>query len=374
MAEDDSMDWGEEMMVAMKTKKEHAKTTVLVEKKMPELRYTKRVSDVVKRLWDKDTAVQKSDEWYEMRKSCITASDIGSVIPRNEAALEEYVKSVGEIHIDELLQENQYCNQYSDLDEVVLRKCNMVGGFNGNVATEWGSKYEPIAQTFYENLNKKDLLEFGLMIDEENSWLGASPDGITTDGIMLEIKCPLNRPITKIVPLSYWIQQQIQMQVCKLDRCDFMDCHFLEYVRRETWIKMAKEHLDEKGPSRYGAIFTDMGTQRYIYPPTSITTVKGIMDWEQDMYQKNPHGIVCYYEMKEYKITTIKRSKKWFELNKNTIRKAWDIILDVRTNGKDAKLKDSQVILKKFEDNKARPKRKRSEGPKEFDMTKAVIF
>lgn len=366
MVSDD--DWGEALLHTP-AKKSTPSTT----KELPPLLWSSTISPKVMKLWEQDTAVQRSEEWYNMRKSCITASDIGSVIPRTEAALEAYADDYG-LHLDELTQPNQFCNPYSDLDEVVLRKCNMVGGFTGNVATEWGSKYEPVAQTFYERLNKTDLLEFGLMIDPENKWLGASPDGITTTGIMLEIKCPLNRQITSTVPLTYWIQQQIQMQVCKLDRCDFLDCLFLEFVRRETWLKTAQEHINDPGPSRYGAIFLEMGTQKYVYPPKELYTVQEHIDWERAQYIKNPYTSASYYVLKDYIITPVKRSTRWFESNKGTILKAWDIILDVRTHGLDAQLKESQDLLARFQKSQSRPKRKRNAPQRDDSIPKSACL
>ena len=58
--------------------------------------------------------------------------------------------------------------------------------------------------------------------------MGASPDGITKDGVMLEIKCPYRRTITGVPPIYYVDQVQGQLEVCELDRCDFLECKLEE--------------------------------------------------------------------------------------------------------------------------------------------------
>jgi len=56
-------------------------------------------------------------------------------------------------------------------------------------------------------------------------WLGGSPDGITEDGILLEVKCPLRRPIKMgEIPQHYIAQVLTNLEVCDLEIG-----HFIEY-------------------------------------------------------------------------------------------------------------------------------------------------
>lgn len=53
--------------------------------------------------------------------------------------------------------------------------------------------------------------DVGLLIHEQHSWLGASPDGVTSCGRLMEIKCPYKRkPIPYEVPHHYWPQIQVR--------------------------------------------------------------------------------------------------------------------------------------------------------------------
>ena len=104
---------------------------------------------------------QRSTEWFQQRNNAITASDIPTV-----------------------LSENNYKTPWS----LLLDKCNSnPKPFVGNEATRWGTHYEDIAIEKYSSLRNKKVLSFGLIIHPEHSWLGGSPDGITTDGILLEV-------------------------------------------------------------------------------------------------------------------------------------------------------------------------------------------
>ena len=144
---------------------------------------------------------QKSAEWYAMRLTMLSASDWGTIL--------------GE-------------NHYSTPDQVLLKKCGE-DSFMTNAAMQWGNKYEDVAISVYEYRNKAKVYDFGCIRHPSISFLGASPDGITTDGVMLEIKCPTSRQITGIPPRYYWCQVQGQLEVCELDRCDFLECKFKEY-------------------------------------------------------------------------------------------------------------------------------------------------
>eukprot|EP00798_Chlamydomonas_sp_ICE-L_P017264 gene17264-biopygen26171 len=68
--------------------------------------------------------------------------------------------------------------------------------------------------------------EFGLLRHGSKSFLGASPDGVTEDGVMLEIKCPWRRKIDGTVPMQYYLQIQGQLAVTGLLECDYFEVEF----------------------------------------------------------------------------------------------------------------------------------------------------
>jgi len=143
---------------------------------------------------------QRSPEWYKQREGAITASDLPTV-----------------------LGENSYKTPWS----LLVDKCDgNPKPFVGNEATRWGQYYEDIAIEKYSELRGKKVLSFGLLIHPEYSWLGGSPDGITTDGILLEVKCPMRRKIVMgEVPHHYLSQVLLNLEICDLEIA-----HFIEYI------------------------------------------------------------------------------------------------------------------------------------------------
>ena len=142
---------------------------------------------------------QRTQQWYDQRTNAITASDIPTV-----------------------LGENNYKTSWS----LLVDKCGgTVKPFVGNDATRWGNHYEDIAIAVYSKLYSKKVLSFGLLLHPNHSWLGGSPDGITTDGILLEVKCPLSRQIIMgEIPHHYRSQVLLNLEICNLDIA-----HFIEY-------------------------------------------------------------------------------------------------------------------------------------------------
>jgi len=143
---------------------------------------------------------QRSPEWFEQRNNAITASDIPTV-----------------------LGENSYKTPLS----LLMDKCSAnPKPFVGNAATKWGTHYEDIAIEKYSELRNKEVLSFGLLIHPEYPWLGGSPDGITTDGILLEVKCPIKRKIVMgEVPHHYLSQVLLNLEICNLELA-----HFIEFI------------------------------------------------------------------------------------------------------------------------------------------------
>ena len=87
----------------------------------------------------------------------------------------------------------------------------------------------------YEDLFHTSVGEFGCIRHQKYDFIGASPDGINIDpnssryGRMLEIKNIYNRDITGIPKEEYWVQTQMQMEVCDLDYRDCMETRIKEY-------------------------------------------------------------------------------------------------------------------------------------------------
>jgi putative phage-type endonuclease len=99
-----------------------------------------------------------------------------------------------------------------------------LNSFTGSAATRHGTDNEPVALDLYCSTTGKSIIRAGLVKHKTIPWLGGSPDAITTDGILVEVKCPYTRKPKNEVPRQYVDQVQCLMEVMDLDQC-----HFVQY-------------------------------------------------------------------------------------------------------------------------------------------------
>ena len=122
---------------------------------------TEDLRNIVTELEKIPLPAQRTPEWFDFRLTRITASDLASV-----------------------LNLGKYARRF----EVLKTKITGIMNYSPNKYTIHGTKYEPVATTAYEIRNNTSVIEFGCLPHPVYTELGASPDGITPDGIMLEIK------------------------------------------------------------------------------------------------------------------------------------------------------------------------------------------
>jgi putative phage-type endonuclease len=189
-------------------------------------------------------APQKSDEWMTARHNIITSSEVASVLD---------------------------CNMYESSLDLLKRKSAPIRKSFTGMSIEWGERYEPIAIDVFKQIKKQNVSGVNLVVSDKYTWLGASPDGVVTDGRLLEIKCPFSRKIINgKTPYCYWIQVQIQLEVCNLEECHFMQCEFAENPMNFTGMcevngcKMTGTHSD--------------GT-RWILRKYTLKTIKRDREW-----------------------------------------------------------------------------------------------
>jgi putative phage-type endonuclease len=162
---------------------------------------------------------QRSQEWHDIRKRLVTAS--------------EWAQALG-------------LGKFASQKDFYKKKCGYETiTFNpGEAPLKWGTMYEDVALAIYKQRFNVGVYEFGLIPHPSISHFGASPDGINDLGIMVEIKCPYRRKITGEVPQQYYYQIQGQLSVCNLYECDYVECELEEFSDLDTWLEVGTE---EKG-------------------------------------------------------------------------------------------------------------------------------
>ena len=259
---------------------------------------------------------QKSAGWYEMRMSLLSASDWGTILG---------------------------VNHYSKPEAVLLKKCGE-DNFMTNDAMKWGNKYEDVAIAIYEYRNNTKIYEFGCIRHPFIKHLGASPDGITADGIMLEIKCPVSRQITGIPPEYYWCQVQGQLEVCELNRCDFLECKLREYDNEEEYLNDNYEGDNTRNKIGFekGIVveFYKINEQSFYYDYSPVCIIGEEMEkWKSHVVNKhtsdNPNVIFStfdYWTLDEVSCVPIFRNQEWFQRAEKELTKFWKRISKYRSH------------------------------------------
>ena len=199
----------------------------------------------------------------------------------------------------------------------------------------WGHKYEPVSIFWYEKMFKTTVSDFGCIPHKTIEYIAASPDGINTCphsdrfGRMLEVKNIVNRDITGIPKPEYWIQMQIQMEVCELNECDFLETRFKEYEDEDSFNEDGTFQFTKDGKHK-GIIlfFVDGEDAKYEYAPFMCTRDE-YNEWENETMKQNSHLTWVqnlYWRLEEVSCVLVLRNKIWFKGAKIMLDEFWDII------------------------------------------------
>lgn len=301
------------------------------------------IEDRLNILRNKPQPTQRTKEWYQFRHNLITASNAYKAFESQATKNQLIYEKCQPLHCD------------NEVDEEIKL-------VNVNTTLHWGQKYEPISVMVYEHDYSTKVEDFGCIQDEEYPFLGASPDGIITDvksdryGRMLEIKNIVNREIDGIPKKEYWIQMQLQMKVCELEECDFLETRFVEYEDRNSFAEDTSDDIYQddcglefnniclsKDNKKKGIILyfhTKEGKPYYVYKPLDIIHPADIIQWEEsmlDLYQSEKFNYVyikyIYWKLAEVSCVLVCRNREWFVNAIGELEQIWDTIVSERVSG-----------------------------------------
>jgi len=214
---------------------------------------TYRITD----LCNKPQTAQHSAEWYNQRRHRLTASEFNQILDGRRGALLRQKLSA------------------DTGDRVGLTAPVGIAQPDGEMnATTWGHRFESIVRQIYE----LEIAGVGTVNDtlgrfthQTIKWLSASPDGLVTagplQGRLVEIKAPKSRQPDEFVPAEYYVQMQIQMEVCNLDAVDFVEAQFkqrpVEALTEQDQAAYTKAAW--KGRIEVRGHLDDPTTWRYVY-------------------------------------------------------------------------------------------------------------
>lgn len=178
--------------------------------------------------------IQGSPEWWALRRGIPTASEFGRIIT---PAKGEYAKG-SETYAAELVAE----------------ALGWQSGFQGTPDTQRGTYLEKEAVNWLSFRHGLEVRDSGFWRSDCKRY-GASPDGITSDGRPVEIKCPamntfIKWRLAKGLPEEHKAQVHGEMILTGADECLFVAYadsplvdNMLVHVVRDDFTKRLEEHL-----------------------------------------------------------------------------------------------------------------------------------
>lgn len=271
------------------------------------------LTDAVRRVLAMPSIAQRTPEWYKARGDLITASACADA-----------------------LDENPY--DKSARSKLLLSKVTGESNFVPNRFMAHGVRYEPLATLYYETLFGRSVYDMGLVVHPSYSYIGASPDGLSHDGRMLEIKCPLTRKLKKsgkicgdICPKHYWVQVQVQLEVCNMEVCDFWQCSFAEFACFEEWSAWQPEESNTNIVGRKGLLVLkkDGGV---MYPPRIFDKEEEWLTWAGWVFaQEKVVDSMVFWKLDDFHNESISRDREWFSGEAlPRLTKFWDDVLQSR--------------------------------------------
>jgi putative phage-type endonuclease len=230
---------------------------------------------------------QRTPDWYAARELLITASNFKEAASRPESFIKK------------------------KLDPKP---------FKGSDATRWGVKYEEVANLLYSHYNQTTVLEYGLLIHPTIKHLGASPDGVTPYGVMIEIKCPYSKTLSDIPP-EYWGQMQGQMEVTKLTECDFVVCRVVEINESEFWTALEDPVLDR---ARYGVVAQDQSDDSFVYSRPDMTNDEIVA-----FVSGNSTKYITYHRVFKFTSSRVLKDEEEWKITEERLLRTWTILSDM---------------------------------------------
>lgn len=266
---------------------------------------------------------QRTPEWYAFRGRYLTASSAWKAFA-TEGALNQLIYDK--------------CRAAQMDPEEAGR---VGGGVNVESPLHWGQKYEPVSVMWYEQNYNTKVGEFGCIPHPTIKCLAASPDGINIEpdnpryGRMLEIKNVVSREITGIPKKEYWIQMQLQMAVCGLSECDFLEMKFHEYENDEEWERDGDFMQAADGKMKGRIVqFMVSGSPAYEYQPLGLDKTEAEC-WERRIHESHTGDTWIrdiYWKLEVVSCVLVEFNAAWMAAAETRLNATWDIIqLEKRT-------------------------------------------
>lgn len=265
----------------------------------------------VQALLDRPQKQQRSEEWYADADQILTASQFSTLF--------KSVRTRGQLVLEK-----------AGVTQKAPRSNRLACKAEDSSPFDWGIRFEPVVKQMYCDITKTELAELGRLRHLTEKYLAASPDGLVVKdlsgsemsrvGRFVEFKAPVTRALIRKVPDDYYMQMQIQMEVGDVDTCDYFEVKFKSAYGKKQEASTSPHSVSDP---YYGTILVIGSVEteepaRYEFSPLNVTswTPTTLTEGEK-VLQEIP------WSSSDWWLTTVNRSKSWFESVKPAIESFW---------------------------------------------------
>jgi putative phage-type endonuclease len=255
---------------------------------------------------------QKSKNWLEFRHNHINASEANNILTGSR---------------------NSILNH--KIKPLILNS-------NSGVACNHGNIFENISNLIYCDKYNRIVYMFESIEHKDYNFIAASPDGINDLGILVEYKNPISREIIGAPKDEYWVQTQIQMETCNLERCHFVECNYNFYETLSDLFTKSHEYC--------GIIITyyNGDNTEYIYSNIKNNTYLDLNNWLHNIVDTVEYDLtIKYWGLKEFSLYEIYRDHKWFKDTLPLFIEFWNDVIKYRQNPDSFEYKSRQKSVTK---------------------------
>lgn len=286
-----------------------------------------------------DHIEQRTPAWYEIKKTVLSASELGALIPSHRdlgypPKIQDMVIET-ELHVSaNKNNNNDICSDYENEIALITRKIKgpPANGFNQpefGGPLIFGTIFEQIVNNLFQQTMNVKTEEAGFLKHPVYSILAASADGYFYSAELdqiccLELKTPFQRKLHGKPSLQYYHQMQAQMAVLGLQTCFFSDAYITKITRRDfeavssTCISASDENpcsSCQKGGHCLGVFVKNNKTNQYTYASSSVRTPCDFKNWLKEQTSVIGEGDCqpIYYHVNNHYILKIKQDPDWVQ-------------------------------------------------------------
>lgn len=269
---------------------------------------TEQRTAALARLCNAHQIEQRTQQWYVDAMNLLTASQFGTILKPG--------RTRGQLVLDKATGNVDTSNRPTVCTTQQLNPFM------------WGIRFEPLVNEIYKALTQTKTREMGRLRHRSDPHLAASPDGLVVEGPperlgrFVEFKAPVSRVIIDKVPDDYMTQMQIQMEVGDVEECDYLEVKFNSLYQSKADLATQPVGTRSK-PVFYGKIYLigkpreEGTTYRYDYSPLNTIAWKPALEEGEIIAEEIPWWTDTWF------LTTVGRSRTWFELMKPAMAEFW---------------------------------------------------